>query len=185
MKCGVSPSRVSLLVIVSAYLRALTTRQLHVHVPTTLFVIVSLIFQTPDVVAQEDVRVLILSAADSPSSIVIYEWYIVAALIAVLVQTSLIIWLLFTRTRSRQVETGSEKNPALLAAEQKRFDEIVSNVPGIVCESRTDPSTGTSRTTFVSDYADKMLGDNPNERLLKPEFALDITQQKVSGRGKR
>jgi|SRR4030095_3214616 hypothetical protein len=76
MKCGVSPSRVSLLVIVSAYLRALTTRQLHVHVPTTLFVIASLIFQTPDVVAQEDVRVLILSAADSPSSIVIYEWYI-------------------------------------------------------------------------------------------------------------
>ena len=43
-----------------------------------------------------------------------------------------IAWLLFLRVRRRQAEADNLRLAGLAAAEHKRLDEIVSNVPGIV-----------------------------------------------------
>src|SRR4030095_2749949 len=100
MKCGVSPSKVNLHIAFSACSHAVTIRQLYKHASTTLFLIASLILQAPDTMAQsEDAPALALAATDPLLSIV-SESYIAAAAIALLIQTSLIIWLLYTSARN-------------------------------------------------------------------------------------
>ncbi len=49
-----------------------------------------------------------------------------------------------------------------------RLTEIVSNVPGIVWETRTEPRTGRRKTTFISDHVETMLGYSPEEWLKQP-----------------
>lgn len=106
-----------------------------------------------------------------------YKWYVVAAAVAFVVQAALILFLLFTRARRRQAENERERLAAVAETEHQRMDEVVSNVPGIVWESRTNPANGVREPTFVSDYAERMLGYSPQEWMATPEFALSIVHE--------
>jgi len=90
-----------------------------------------------------------------------YKWYVIGLLTAIVVETTLIVWLLYLRLRRRQAETEAARLGGRLA-------EIVSNVPGIVWESRAVPGTNRRTTTFISGYVQKMLGYSPEEWLKEP-----------------
>jgi len=90
-----------------------------------------------------------------------YKWYLVGLITAIAVETLLIVLLLYLRLRRRQAEAEA-------ARLGDRITEIVSNVPGIVWESRTDPATKKRTTTFVSDYVQRMLGYTAEEWLNQP-----------------
>jgi hypothetical protein len=64
---------------------------------------------------------------------------------AFIVETLLVVFLIYLRLRRRQAVAENVRLSGRLA-------EIVSNVPGIVWESRTDPAINGRRTTFISDY---------------------------------
>ncbi len=90
-----------------------------------------------------------------------YRSYAPPLAAAVIIEALLIGWLVFVRIQRRKAE--AEKH--LLS---NRIREIVSNVPGVVWETRNDPKIGMRRTTFISDYVEKMLGYTPEEWLEKP-----------------
>jgi PAS domain S-box-containing protein len=97
----------------------------------------------------------------SPSVWEEYRWYWIGLGAVIVAEALLIGALLVLRMRRRQAQA---ENIQLSG----RLDEIVSNVPGIVWETRTDPAIGRRRTTFISGYVTKMLGYTPNEWLEKP-----------------
>jgi PAS domain S-box-containing protein len=107
----------------------------------------------------------------------LYKWYVIIAVATFLVQAFLIVRLLLTQRRRRQVEVESRRLAALAEAERKRVDEVVSNVPGVVWEARINPSTQQRTTTFVSDYIERMLGYTVDEWLSTPNFALTLVHQ--------
>ena len=100
-----------------------------------------------------------------------YKWYILGMTLLLAAESLLIGFLIYLRHRQRQAE---EQNTHL----HNRLKEIVSNVPGIVWESRTDPAISGRRTTFISDYVERMLGYTPEEWLRQqPGFGLKVIQQ--------
>jgi PAS domain S-box-containing protein len=80
----------------------------------------------------------------------------------------LIILLLVNRARRRRAENESLRLARLAKAEHKQLDEVVSNVPGLVWESRLEPGSNLSKTTFISNYVEQMLGYTPAEWLAEP-----------------
>ncbi|HEU4833939.1 MAG TPA: sigma 54-interacting transcriptional regulator [Pyrinomonadaceae bacterium] len=113
------------------------------------------------------------------------KWYVLVAVTTFLVQALLIIWLLITQARRRQAETESHRLATFAEQEHKRLDEVVSNVPGIVWEARVDPITYERRTTFISDYVEKMLGYTKEEWMSTPNFALSIVHDEDRDRVQR
>jgi PAS domain S-box-containing protein len=110
-----------------------------------------------------------------PSFWELYKWYVIGLVSAVVIEALLIAWLLFISARRRQAEKENLRLAQLAAAEHKRLDEIVSNVPGVVWETAIDPDTRVRKTTFISDYLRKMLGYTPEEWLAQPPgFGLRI-----------
>ena len=103
-----------------------------------------------------------------PSFWELYKWYAIGLVAAVIIEAMLIAWLLLVRARRRQAEEESIRLARLAESEHKRLDEIISNVPGIVWETRKDPATKIRKTTFISDYVRKMLGYSPQEWLEAP-----------------
>src|SRR5262249_30041512 len=97
----------------------------------------------------------------------LYRQYIIGAIAIVLIQALLIVWLLLTRARRRSAELRA-------AQEHRRLDEVVSNVPGMVWESRIDPATGQRKTTFVSQYVEKMLGYGVDNWIDRSGFGLSL-----------
>ncbi|MBI1280507.1 MAG: PAS domain S-box protein [Anaerolineaceae bacterium] len=63
----------------------------------------------------------------------------------------------------------------LLAAQQKRLENILANIPGIVWESILVPGSDTQRLEFVNSYAEKMLGYPRENWLTIPNFGQKIT----------
>jgi len=98
----------------------------------------------------------------------LYEWYIIGLAAAAIVEAFLITSLLIIRSRRKRAERERERFAAMAEAEHRRLDEIISNVPGVVWESRIDPETNTRRTTFISDYVERMLGYTASEWLSFP-----------------
>ena len=105
-----------------------------------------------------------------PSFWELYRRYIIGAVAIVLIQALLIVWLLLTRARRRSAEL-------LAAREHRRLNEVVSNVPGMVWETRIDPATRKRRTTFVSQYVEKMLGYDVNDWLDRSGFGLSLVHE--------
>src|SRR5690349_17521258 len=85
-----------------------------------------------------------------------YKWTIIGLIAAVILEGLLILQLLNADRKRRRAERKTKQ------ADQ-RVREIVSNVPGMVWETVTDPETNERRTTFVSDYVRTMLGYTPEE----------------------
>jgi PAS domain S-box-containing protein len=94
-----------------------------------------------------------------------YKWHFIGIISLVILEALLIVYLLVNRARRMRAEKERERFARLAEAEHKHLDEIVSNVPGIVWESLFDPDTNTYQMTFISDYAEKMLGYTTDEWL--------------------
>src|SRR5688572_29035521 len=93
-------------------------------------------------IAIAQARPLILASSPTPWSE--YKWQIVGAISFMIVETLLIAFFLISRTRQRRAESERERFALLAQTEHRRLEDVVSNVPGIVWESRVDPS-GTNR----------------------------------------
>src|SRR5829696_134706 len=88
----------------------------------------------------------------------------------IVIETALIIWLLFLRSRRKQAEIEVLKFAALAAKEHEKLNEVVSNVPGIVWESRIHSGPDDRRIEFISDYVEVILGYKPEEVKAQPNF---------------
>ena len=97
-----------------------------------------------------------------------YKWYIVGTVAACIIEALLIVYLLIVQSRRRRAERERGRLASLVEAEHRHLNETVSNVPGIVWESLLDPQTETRKTTFISDYVEKMLGYTSAEWLSAP-----------------
>jgi PAS domain S-box-containing protein len=95
----------------------------------------------------------------------LHKWYIIGFISLLILEALLIAYLLVNRARRRRAEMERERFAQLAEAEHKHLNEIVSNVPGIVWESVFEHDTSTYQLTFISDYAEKMLGYTTEEWL--------------------
>jgi PAS domain S-box-containing protein len=103
------------------------------------------------------------------------KWHIIGLVIAVVVEGLLIAWLMLLQVRRRQAEAESRRLAQIADAERKQLNDVVSNVPGIVWEAKIQPGDNGRRTTFVSNYVEKMLGITPEEWMASPAgFGLTI-----------
>ena len=107
----------------------------------------------------------------------LYKWMIGIAVAVVFLQAFLIFRLLITQRRRRQAEIESHRLELLARSDQKRLEEVVSDVPGIVWESRLDPDTGKWTATFISDYAETMTGYKIEEWLSIPGLGQQIVHE--------
>ncbi len=98
----------------------------------------------------------------------LYKWYIIALIGAIIIEAILIAALLVLRVRRRQAELENERLAREAETQHKKLDEVVSNVPGLVWETRVQPETGANKTTFISDYVEQMLGYTAEEWMAKP-----------------
>ena len=105
------------------------------------------------------------------------KWWVIAGSATFTVQAIIIIWLLLTRTRRREAEVESHRLTGVANSERQRLDEVVSNVPGIVWETRIDPMTQERRITFISDYVEQMLGYTVDECISTPEFVNQLVHE--------
>jgi PAS domain S-box-containing protein len=103
-----------------------------------------------------------------------YKWRIVAAISLCVFEAILIALLLMSWMRKRQAELRSRRFAALAETEHRHLDEVISNVPGIVWESRLDASSGSRRADFVSDYVEKVLGYSADEFKSTPDLWLSV-----------
>src|SRR5688572_12770630 len=87
-----------------------------------------------------------------------YKWQIIGAVSLMIIETLLIAFLLISRARQRRAEAERERFARLAESEHRRLEEVVSNVPGIVWESRVETNGITRREHFVSQHVEKMLG---------------------------
>ena len=106
-----------------------------------------------------------------------YKWYIVGLTAACILEALLIAWLLIMRARRRQAELESARLASVAEAERRHLDEVVSNVPGIVWEARLDAITGTGKPTFISEYAEKILGYSVEEFLSTPGLGVNLVHE--------
>jgi PAS domain S-box-containing protein len=74
----------------------------------------------------------------------------------------------------QKAEQERNKLTFLLATQQKRLENILANIPGIVWESVVVPDSDTQRMEFVNSYAEKMLGYTREDWLTIPNFGQTI-----------
>jgi PAS domain S-box-containing protein len=102
-------------------------------------------------------------------------WYLVIIIAAVILTALMVVLLLLTDRRRRRAEEERERFALLARSGSRHLDEVVANVPGIVWEIVIDPETRRTKTTFVSDYVEQMLGYTPAEwRAQAPGFGLRL-----------
>jgi PAS domain S-box-containing protein len=119
-----------------------------------------------------------------PSFWELYGIYFIGIVAACIIEAALIAWLLVMRARRRQAQGESQRQALIAQTEHRRLNEVVSNVPGIVWESRLD-SDKSRNITFVSEYVEKMLGYSVEQWLSTPQFALKIVHEDDRERVKR
>jgi PAS domain S-box-containing protein len=116
----------------------------------------------------------------------LYKNYIFGVVAIIIIESSLIAWLLIVRRQRRRAERERERFGTLAESEQRHLGEIVSMIPGIVWETLIDRTTNTRRTTFISDYVEKMLGYTADEWLAEPPgFGFRIMPEEDHARATR
>ena len=149
-------------------------RRILKYAPVFFLLSPALLLSTSVLVAQTPPRVYLQAQTFSP----INKWhYIIVAVAAFLIQAFLIVWLFTSQSRRRQAEIESRRLAVVAESERQHLVEVVSNVPGIVWEARLDPVTHERRTTFVSDYVERMLGYTVDEWMSTPGIALKILHE--------
>jgi PAS domain S-box-containing protein len=76
-------------------------------------------------------------------------------------------------TERRRVERAMEQALADLQAERRRREDLLSQLPGAVWETIGVPGQG-QRMTFISSYAERMLGFAVSQWLETPDFWLKV-----------
>jgi formate hydrogenlyase transcriptional activator len=115
----------------------------------------------------------------------LYKWRIIGTISLIVLQTLLIIYLLILRAKRDRAQAESTRFSALAEAEHRRLEEIVANVQGIVWESRIVPGSADRKTTFVSSYAEKMLGYSVDEWLATSGFGFSLMPEEDRERMRR
>jgi len=116
----------------------------------------------------------------------INKWYLAALVGAVLIEALLIACLLFFRARRRSAEDENKQLAQIAEAERKQLNDVVSNVPGIVWEALVEGTGNGRKTSFVSDYVEKMLGYTPEEWMAAPSgFGLTLMPEEDQVTAKR
>ena len=103
-----------------------------------------------------------------------YMWLVIAIAVACLLEAGFIAWLLLVQSRRRKAELETKHFAALAQYSQGQLQEVVSNVPGIVWETRIDEKTKDLKTTFISPQVEEMLGYSPAEWFSGVRFGLKI-----------
>jgi PAS domain S-box-containing protein len=115
-----------------------------------------------------------------------YKWYVLGIISALLIESGLIARLYFTQIQRRRAEAESRRLAETTAKAHRRLEEIAANVPGIVWETLIDPATNERKTTFISDYVEKMLGYTPQEWVTGPPgFGITIMDGRDREQAKR
>lgn len=109
-----------------------------------------------------------------PSLWELYKSYAIIITAAVVLETLLILWLLVMNAKRKKAEQARENFARLARDEHTHLNDVVSNVPGIVWESRVAPDTKKLKTVFVSQYLEKMLGYSVEEWLSTTGFELGV-----------
>jgi len=104
----------------------------------------------------------------------VYKWRIVGVISLCVFEAVLIALLLISLRRRRLAERESKQFAALVDAEHRHLDEVVSNVPGIVWETRLQANSGSHKADFVSTYLEKVLGYSADEWSSTPDFWLSV-----------
>jgi PAS domain S-box-containing protein len=116
----------------------------------------------------------------------INKWYLVGLVGAVLIEALLIACLLFFRARRRSAEDENKRLAQIAEAKRKQVNDVVSNVPGIVWEALVEGTGNGRKTTFVSEYVEKMLGYTPEEWMSAPSgFGLTLMPEEDRIEAKR
>ena len=105
------------------------------------------------------------------------QWQLIFVFAAVLLNAILILSLFITRSRKRQIELECKRLARLAECENKRLNDLITNVPGIVWETSIDPTSHQHVTTFVSQQAEMMLGYTTEEWLSSPDFCLRLIHE--------
>jgi PAS domain S-box-containing protein len=112
--------------------------------------------------------------AVNPAAWTQYKWQLIGLVSFIIVETLLIGFLLVGRARRRRAEAERERFALLAQSEHRRLEEVVSNVPGIVWESRCTDGGTTRSEHFISQHVEKMLGYTVEEWMSEPRFWLSI-----------
>lgn len=103
-----------------------------------------------------------------------HRWKIVGVITLLFLQTFLIAGLLLNRVKRKRAEAETTRLATLVSQEHRRLEEVVSNVPGIVWESRLEKNGSERKVTFVSNQVEQILGYSVKEWLSTPQFWLAI-----------
>ena len=114
-----------------------------------------------------------------------YKWHSVGAASLLILEGLLIVGLLINRSRRRLAERENERFAELAKAEHHHLGEVISNVPGVVWETRLAPGTNSRTLSFVSEQVEKMLGYSVDECMSSPDFAMSIVTEEDRERVKR
>src|SRR5215510_13209394 len=110
-----------------------------------------------------------------PASILIeYKWFAIGLIAVCLIEAGFIVWLLLLQKRKRNAERETRHFAALAQDSHRQLQEVVSNVPGIVWETRIDEKTKALKTTFISKQVEELLGYTPADWLSGERFGLQI-----------
>ncbi len=85
-------------------------------------------------------------------------------------------WLI-TSALKRRTARECERLARLYQTENKRLNDLISNVPGIVWETRIDPISEQHTITFISEQVEKMLGYSREDWMSTADFCLQIMHE--------
>jgi len=102
-----------------------------------------------------------------------YKWRIIGVLSLLLLQSLFITYLLISRERRRRAEEERERFAVLAHQEHQHLDQVISNIPGIVWETRFE-SDGKFSELFLSQQVESLLGYSLEEWQSDPRFWLTM-----------
>jgi len=105
-----------------------------------------------------------------------YKWRVVGVTTLMVLQSSLIVFLLVNRAQRRRAEEERERFAMLAREEHRRLDQVISNVPGIVWATRY-AADGSLNELFVSDQIEKLVGYPAEEWRSDPKFWLSLVPE--------
>jgi len=103
-----------------------------------------------------------------------YKWLIIGINSLCILEALLIARLLLSLARRRKAEREREGFAQLAEAEHRHLEDVVTDVPGVVWESRVYNGHDSRQTDFVSQYVEQMLGYTVEEWLATPGFAQSL-----------
>ncbi len=103
-----------------------------------------------------------------------HKWETIGIATLLLLQAVLIVVLVLSRSRRKRAESEQHRLALLAKSEHDHLDAVVSNLPGLVWESRLSTDGKSRVETYVSQQVERMLGYTVEEWMADPRFWLSI-----------